>query len=146
MTGRIFVDTNVLVYARDGSNLGKQREAFRWLEHLWHSNQGRISVQVLQEYYVTVTRKLDPGMDRTAARRDVRNLIAWNPIQADEAILEKAWALEDRFELTWWDALIVSAAQALNCRYLLTEDFQDGQVFDRIEAVNPFSHEPSSLV
>ena len=72
MTGEVFVDTNVLVYARDASEPIKQRRAALWVEHLWATRSGRTGVQVLNEYYVTVTRKLQPGMPRLQARADVR--------------------------------------------------------------------------
>jgi predicted nucleic acid-binding protein len=71
-----FVDTNVLVYARDASEGAKQVSAQRWLEYLWRSRRGRLSHQVLDEYYVLVTEKLKPGLDREQARADVRNLMA----------------------------------------------------------------------
>ncbi|MBI4539827.1 MAG: hypothetical protein HY704_10010 [Gemmatimonadetes bacterium] len=79
MTGLVFVDTNILVYSRDASEPEKQPRAMEWLELLWRSRRGRISVQVLEEYYVTVTGKLKPGMDRAVARSDVRAFEAWKP-------------------------------------------------------------------
>lgn len=142
MSESVFVDTNVLVYARDASEPEKQKAAAGWMEFLWRSRAGRASMQVLHEFYVTVTQKLQPGMDREAARKDVRNLLAWNPALPDAALLETAWSLQDRYGLSWWDALIVSAAQALECRYLLTEDLQDGQEFDELKVIHPFLHDP----
>lgn len=137
-----FVDTNVLVYARDTSEPGKQPAAQAWMEHLWNSETGRTSTQVLNEYYVTVTRKLSPGLDRAAARNDIRDLQAWRPSVIDHHTVTTAWDLEDRYSLSWWDSLIVASAMELGCGRLLTEDLQDGQQFDQLEVTNPFRHAP----
>ncbi|MDT8451000.1 MAG: PIN domain-containing protein [Wenzhouxiangellaceae bacterium] len=139
---RVFVDTNVLVYARDASEPSKQPQAAEWMASLWRSKRGRLSTQVLSEYYQTVTRKLDPGLDRETARADVEDLMRWNPTPIDDDTLAGAWMLEDRFALSWWDALIVAAARQNGCRHLLSEDLQHGQVFDDVEVVNPFSAAP----
>jgi len=140
----LFVDTNVLVYARDARNQDKHEHALRWVEHLWKNRTGRLSVQVLNEFYVTVTRKLDPGMTARAARADVRNLFAWRPLALGPEILEGAWDVETRFRLSFWDALIVAAAKAAGCDRLLSEDFTDGRDFDGVHVVSPFTHEPES--
>jgi predicted nucleic acid-binding protein len=145
MTEKIFVDSNVLAYARDASEREKQPRAIEWMEHLWRSKAGRVSVQVLQEFYVTVTRKLKPGLAPEAARADVRELMAWHPTTLDARILEGAFEAEDRHRLSFWDALIVSAARAGACDYLLTEDLQDGQSFDGLVVIDPFRNKPESL-
>ena len=106
MTGPFFVDTNILVYARDESESEKQPQARQWLEFLWKTHQGRISTQVLQEYYQMVTRRLRPGLQRDIAREDIRDLMSWRPIAVDRQVMEQAWAEEDRFQLSWPDALI----------------------------------------
>ena len=138
-----FVDTNVLVYARDSFEADKQSLAATWMEHLWLTRTGRTSVQVLNEYYVTVTRKLSPGLDPAAARDDVRDLGAWRPIAANQATIVMAWDLEDRFSLSWWDSLIVASAIELGCDRLLTEDLQDGQNFGGLVVTSPFQHDPA---
>ena len=74
MTDKVFVDTNVLVYSRDASEPRKQKQAMAWMAELWESQAGRLSFQVLQEFYVTVTEKLQPGMEPQSARDDVRSL------------------------------------------------------------------------
>jgi len=145
MSAPVFVDTNVLVYARDASAGEKQAAAHRWMDHLWRSRDGRLSFQVLAEFYVTVTLKLRPGMDATAARRDVSALNAWRPMPIDAAVMEGAWLIQDRYALPWWDALIVSAAQAAECPYLLSEDFQDGQDLGGVRVVNPFTLAPTQI-
>jgi len=142
MTETYFVDTNVLVYARDLSEDAKQPLAQRWLEHLWRSRTGRVSVQVLQEYYQVVTRRLKPGLPAADARQDVRDLQLWHPQTIDAAVIERAWDLEDRFQLSWWDALIVGACQTAGCPYLLSEDLQSGQLLGTVEVVDPFRTAP----
>lgn len=142
MTARVFVDTNVLVYQLDQREPDKQVQARSWMDHLWDTQTGRTSFQVLQEFYVTVTRKLDPGLNPEAARKIVRALWAWRPVAVDERIFIAAWGLQDRFQLSWWDALIVSAARSAGCPYLLTEDLQHGQDLDGVRVVNPFKLSP----
>lgn len=146
MTAPIFVDTNILVYARDAGAGDKQVRAGEWMTLIWQSGRGRLSVQVLQEFYVILTRKLRPGLPPAEARAEVRALLPWQPLEIGPGILEGAWSLQDRFALSWWDALIVGAAHATRCRYLLTGDLQDGQDLDGLLVVNPFRHPPDSLV
>jgi predicted nucleic acid-binding protein len=145
MNGPIFVDTNVLVYAVDSSEPTKQPMAREWLRHLWQTGRGRLSVQVLNEYYWTVTGKLKPGRNPEWARSDVRSFLAWRPIALTDALIEGAWTAQDRFGFSFWDALIVAAARALRCDQLLTEDLQDGQSLDGLEVLNPFSNRPHHL-
>jgi len=88
MGATCFVGTNVLVYARDASEPEKQPLAIEWMAALWERRAGRLSHQVLHAYYVTVTRRLQPGLGRDAARGGVRALLAWHPIPADQRVLE----------------------------------------------------------
>jgi predicted nucleic acid-binding protein len=146
MTARVFVDTNVLVYARDRTDEEKHRRAMAWVAALWQERAGRLSWQVVQEYYVTVTRKLDPPRDRSDAREDVTSLVTWRPIPIGLPTIDVAWGIEDRFGLSWWDALIVAAAQIGECAYLLSEDLQDGQDFEGVTVISPFSKSPSEIL
>jgi predicted nucleic acid-binding protein len=146
MAGEVFVDTNVVVYSRDLAEADKHEKAVAWMTHLWNTRQGRLSYQVLQEFYVTVTEKLDPGLDREAARRVVRSLLPWRPIPIDGQVLEGAWHMQDRHRLSWWDALIAAAAEVAECPYLLTEDLQDGAMLGTVRVVNPFRVSPETLI
>jgi predicted nucleic acid-binding protein len=141
----VFVDTNVLVYARDASEPEKQPQAAAWIDHLWRTRTARLSFQVLQEYYAATTRKLKPGLTPEQARADVRDLLAWRPVPAGGDLLEAGWWLEDRFGLSCWDALIVAAARTAGCEYLLTEDLQHGAEFEGLRVVNPFRAAAGSL-
>lgn len=143
MTATIFVDTNVLIYAVDEADPAKQAAAQRWMEQLWRSRRGRLSFQVLQEFYSKVTRK-DPDA-RAEVRAEIRGLMAWQPVVIDAALLDRAWKIQDRYRLSFWDSAIVAAAKAASCRYLLTEDLQADQDLDGIMVINPFLRDPSEL-
>ena len=84
-----------------------------------------------------LTRRLN--FDSAKARQIVEALSVWEPVQIDLAILRRAWLVEERFRLSWWDALIVAAAPAAECAVLLTEDLQDGQLLDTLRVVDPFA-------
>ena len=142
----VFVDTTVLVYARDLSEPDKQPLAMGWIDHLWDTGEGRLTVQVLNELYVTLTRKLAPGLSAAEARADVVDLSAWQPIDLTTEVVGMAWEIEDRFGLSYWDAMIVAAAQASGAAHLLTEDLQAGQDFDGVVVVDPFQTAPADLV
>lgn len=141
----LFVDTDVLVYFRDSSEPAKQQRAREWLTYASARREARTSVQVLHEFYVVVTRKLRVPLAASDARRDVRDYLAWRPLALDEALAQEAWDVEDRYQLSFWDCLVVAAARRTGCQYLLTEDLQDGQDFEGTEVVNPFAHIPSEL-
>ena len=138
----VFVDTNVLVYLRDSRDPERQRKAAEWLGHLWESRLGRLSVQVLHEYYVTVTSKLDPGLPTEEAREDILALGAWSPLPLTPESAEKAWDTQDRWGFSFWDSLIVASAQAQRCGTLLTEDLSHDQDLDGLRVVSPFVETP----
>jgi len=143
MTAPIFVDTNVLIYALDEADLRKHQAARVWRAELWKTGRGRISYQVLEEFYVKVTQKWPSA--RGQARAEVRDLLAWRPVAVNAALLEQGWRIQDRYRLSYWDALIVAAARAASCRYLLTEDLQADQDLDGVVVVNPFLRGPATL-
>lgn len=143
MSALVFVDTNVFLYALDKADLKKQEAAQAWRMELWKCRRGRISFQVLQEFYVKATHKW-PSV-RQEARSEVRDLLAWRPVAIDDGILEEGWQIQDRYQLSFWDALIVAAAKSASCSFLLTEDLQADQDFDGLVVVNPFLRDPSSL-
>ena len=146
MTERLFVDTNVLLYHWDGTEPAKQRRASEWLSALWGGRNGRLSIQVLTEFYVIATQKLRPALEPETAQRYVRTLFEWEPVTLTEPVLEAAWHVQGRYQLSWWDALIVAAAQRTGCRTLLSEDFQEGQQFEQLTVANPFHASPPSGV
>lgn len=139
MTALVFVDANVFVCARDPRDPAKQRRAADWIEALWNERTGRTSTQALTEYYVTLTRKLRPAVAPDDAWDDVRSLLAWRPQPIDESLLPHARETERRHRLSWWDSMIVAAAQLQDCSLLLSEDLHDGTVFGSVTVRNPFS-------
>lgn len=143
MTANVFVDTNVLLYALDQANAKKQVAARAWRAELWSNKRGRVSVQVLQEFYANVLRKWPSARDE--ARAEIQNLVAWHPLPMDSELLVRSWKFQDRYQLSFWDALIVAAAKSSACQYLLTEDLQPGQDFDGVIVVNPFMRDPASI-
>lgn len=146
MSDNIFVDTNVLVYSRDASEPQKQPLAITWMKYLWETRTGRLSFQVLQEFYMTVVFKLEPGLKPENARKDVRSFFAWQPLSVESRVVEGAWGIQDRFRLSWWDALIVCAAQVMGCSYLLTENLQENQKLGDLRVINPFYISPESFL
>lgn len=144
MTAPVFVDSNVLIYAVDQGDPKKHDLAKVWRAELWKSRRGRISFQVLQEFYANVTRKWPAA--REQAQAEIRNLLAWRPVVIDEQILEAGWRIQEGHKISFWDALIVAAAKSSSCRYLLTEDLQPDQDFDGVIAVNPFRTDVSEIL
>lgn len=139
MTAPVFVDANVFVYRRDPLEPRKQQRASEWITHLWRSNLGRTSMQVLSELYVTLTRKFSARVGAEDAWEDVHALLAWRPQPIDEALVVRAREVERRYKLSWWDSMVVAAAQLQDCAVLLTEDLQDGMVFGTVAVRSPFS-------
>lgn len=144
--GTIFVDTNVLVYARDRTDEDKHLRATEWMAALWDSGMGRLSWQVLHEYYVTMTVKLDLPRSSEETREDVLALTGWRPLPVDGPVVECAWDVQDRYRFSWWDSLIVAAALHIGAVHLLTEDLQDGQEVDGLRILDPFRHQPDAVV
>jgi len=141
MTGEpTFVDTNVLVYAYDADAGDKHHMAKTRLEALWHDETGMVSTQVLQELYVTVTRKLRRPMSRPAAREVVATYRAWPVHRPEVDDLVAASELEEAHRLSFWDALIVVSARRSGARILLTEDLQESRRFDGLLVVSPFGN------
>lgn len=138
MSDNVFVDTNILLYSRDASEPGKQALASARLDELWETRTGRLSVQVLNEYFVNVTRKLDPGLSLVEAWDDIEALSAWDPLPIDMAVLSRAFNVNQRYGLSWWDSMIVAAADASGCSLILSEDLSDGANYFGITVENPF--------
>jgi predicted nucleic acid-binding protein len=139
MTALVFVDTNIFVYARESGDPVRRGRAREWLEMLWRDLRGRTSVQVLNEYYSLLTHRAKFRVNRDIAWDDVQELLKWNPQALDAGVLERAWAVEARHRLNWWDCLIVAAAQAQGCALLLTEDLQDNANYGGVVVRNPFT-------
>ena len=136
MSGRVFLDTNVLVYLFDRSAPGKRAVAARLLEE--RADEIVLSTQVLQEFYVAVTRKLGKPLTEAEAEAAVRHLSALAVVVVDSEIILAAVVLSRRHRIAFWDALIVEAALSRGCTTLLSEDLQDGRRFGALAIENPF--------
>jgi predicted nucleic acid-binding protein len=134
----VFVDAGVLLSADDGADLVRYQRARDWLRVLWTRRLGRLSHQVLTEYYAIATQKLAPPVPQGDARAEVRRYQHWKPWVIDHQTVETAWAVEARFQVPWWSALIVAAAQHQGCRFVLTEGLAHGLQIDSVQILNPF--------
>ena len=141
----VFVDTGVLIRSEDGADAARQAQAIAWLQVLWQRRLGRVSSQVLNEFYEQVTRHSQPPMPAGDARAEVRRYQRWQPWQIDHATVESAWSIESRFGHRYADALVLAAAQAQGCRWLLSEALPHGQQIDRVQVLNPFLVGPEAL-
>jgi predicted nucleic acid-binding protein len=142
MTEKYFVDTNVWVYARDASEPRKRERAIDWLTMLSGRRRACLSVQVVNEFYAVLRTKFADRISLDDARRETQALLDLAPLPLESALVLRAWSLQDRFSLSWWDSLIIAAAQAQECTLVLSEDLQDGQEIDGLRIANPFKHEP----
>lgn len=133
-----FVDTNIFLYAYDISDPTKQKQAAELIKKLWDSRCGCISIQVLQELYVNLTRKIPHPMNPDEAKQIIIDLKSWKHHVPEYKSLEKAIDIESTFRLSFWDAMILSSAQQMQCSILWTEDFNTGQNYDGIVVKNPF--------
>ena len=145
MSTLVFLDTNVLIYGVDDRDVVKRDGARRWLAALWQRRCGRLSTQVLNEFYVNVRRKFTAAVSGGDARAEIRRYQLWQPWVIDHATVESAWAVESRYGVHYWDALMVAAAQQQGCTMLLTEDLQHDQELDGVRIVNPFLVGPELL-
>ena len=139
MIAPVFGDANVLIYAVDAREVHKRLRAADWMARLWSERSGRTSILVLSEYYVTVTRKLRPAVSTDGAWNDVKALLAWQPQAIDQALLQRAREIEQRHRLSWWDSMVVAAAQLQDCAVLLTEDLPDGAAYGSVTVRSPFT-------
>lgn len=135
---RQFIDTNVLVYAHDRSAGKKYERARKLLTNLWESRQGCISIQVLQEFYVTVVQKIAKPILTDKAARIITDLKEWNVHIPDVNDILYAIDIQQRNKLSFWDSLIICSAKKLNCDVIWSEDLNHGQYYEEIVVMNPF--------
>lgn len=137
MSGVVFVDTNILIYAHDADAGSKRARAEAILRELWDSGAGRLSVQVLQEFYVNATRKLVTPVAQMSAREVVSSYGAWvrEPTTADT--VTRAIDVAALAQISFWDALIVAAAEQAQATQIYSEDLNAGQAIAGIKIVNP---------
>lgn len=132
---QIFVDTNILVYAHDQDARKKHLLARSKIEELWHKELlPAISVQVLQEFYVNLTKR---KVAFQQARETVENYFVWDVIDNDKRLFQESLQLQEKYKLSYWDSLILAAAKMAKAAILWSEDFNEGQIYEGIKVVNP---------
>jgi len=137
MNGRTFVDTNVLIYAHDVDANAKHAIAKEFLRELWSERTGVLSMQVLQEFYVNVTRKIASPMSEDSARSVVSSYAPWC-VETTPAEIFAAFRIEDESRIGFWDALIISSAVKSGATRIFSEDLNAGQRIAGIVIENPF--------
>ena len=137
MSDRYFVDTNILMYAHDTSAGEKHERAKALVEELWRDRTGAVSTQVLQELAVNLRKKARRPLDAKATRDIIADYLTWQVIvNGGESILE-ALDIEARYQISFWDALVVNAAQLSGAEVLYSEDLSDRQAYGSVRVVNP---------
>jgi len=140
MNGRQFVDTNILIYAHDMDAGQKHERAASIVKTLWEQGTGVISVQVLQEFYVNVTRKIPEPLTPGQARGLVGAYGAWQVEVPTPETVVMASEIQERNQLSFWDAMILATALESGAEILLTEDLNHGQILEGVRIENPFLH------
>lgn len=141
MTARTFVDSNIFLYAFDVHAGWKHEVCNKVLVDLWDVGGGIISTQVMQEFYNNATRKLVPALTFEAARAELKLYETWEVVQVSPAMIQAASEIQERHVLSFWDSLIVAAAQYANASVLLSEDLNHGQVIGGVEIQNPLRNQ-----
>ncbi len=137
---RGFVDSNVLIYAHDRAAGDRSARARELVDQLWSSRRGAISVQVLQEFFVNLTRSVPVS----EVERLVSDYASWRVHEPTSRDVIEAIAIHRRSKISFWDAMIVRSASALDCDVLYTEDLNDGRSYEGVRAENPFDYRLAS--
>jgi predicted nucleic acid-binding protein len=138
MTAPTFVDSNLLIYVHDLDAGSKHLRAAVKITELWNNGYGMLSTQVLQEFYVNVTQKIKRPITRAAAREVVRDFIPWVRSPLTGATVVRASEIGEVWQISFWDAMILAAAEQSGAAILLTEDLTDGQIIAGVRIQNPF--------
>ena len=134
----LFLDTNILVYAYDRSAGNKHTVSFQLMEGCWVNANGCLSIQVLQEFYVCVTRKIASPLDYQVARQIVADLANWRLHSPEASDLLQAIDFQHSYHLSFWDAMVLQSATRLGCKQLFSEDLNHGQTYGEVKVINPF--------
>ena len=139
MNGKFFLDTNILVYAYDQGEPNRQQIAQRLLLDGIKSDSAVISTQVLGEFFVTMTHKIEKKLSPKIAQKEIELLRVLSLVEIDYEMVVKAIEIHSESQISYWDALIITAAKRAKCSVLYTEDLNDGQEINGVRIVNPFS-------
>lgn len=138
MIDKSSVDTNVLIYAYNLDAGRKHTVAANILRELWLNANGAISTQVLQEFYVNVTKKIPKPLKPLEARVIISRYVVWHVEEITLESIIRASELQERYQLSFWDSLIVVAASKSTAKILLSEDLNHGQIIEGVKVINPF--------
>jgi predicted nucleic acid-binding protein len=136
MMSKTFIDTNILIYCLDQADTVKQAQARDLLKSLQGSRSGVLSTQVFQEIFVVATSKL--GVEPLLAKKIISSLANFETVTIDLPLIKRAIDISVADNISFWDALIVSAAAAAQCKTIWTEDLNHGQLINRVKIENPF--------
>jgi len=137
MSDRFFVDTNILLYAHDSGTGIKHERARDLMDRLWSLRQGVLSTQVLQEFAISLRRKISPPLSTRETREWITQYMRWEVVVNTSRSILNALEIEERYQISFWDALIVQAAESAGAETLYTEDLSDGQSYGTVRVVNP---------
>ena len=140
---KVFFDTNILVYVFDKDEPAKATIARHWLREVGNQGNLILSTQVLQEFYVAVTKSMNPKMPHLQAAELVNGFAEFPLVQVDKLLIAKAMQRHRTREFSFWDSLIIEAALQANCGTLLSEDMQDGRIIHGLTIFNPFKTNPT---
>lgn len=138
MSGNVFLDTNILIYAHDLDAGNKHHIAQKVVKDLWEKRSGVLSTQVLQEFYINVTKKILNPILPLEAREIIRSYICWEIKENHPMSVIRASEIEEKYHISFWDALVVVAAYEAKVDKILTEDLNSGQIIEGILIENPF--------
>ena len=133
-----FVDTNILIYVYDSSSSEKKRIASQLMLALWENRTGCLSIQVLQEFFVNITRKVPNPISNETASEIIRDLAVWKVHSPETNDILSAIELQRENQLSFWDAMILQSAIATGCKVLWSEDLSNGQIIQGVQIRNPF--------
>jgi predicted nucleic acid-binding protein len=133
-----FVDTNILVYAYDTSTGEKRQKAKPLITDLWHDRNGCVSLQVLQELHVTLTHKIPRPIDLDTSYQIIQDLTAWQVYMPDAQDVISAIRIQEKYMLSFWEAMIVRSAQQTGCKILWSEDLTHEAEYEGVKVLNPF--------
>ena len=135
---KIFIDTNIIIYAYDVTAGKKHKTAGNIMSDLWNSGLGVISTQVLQEFFVNVVQKIPKPIDKQQAREIVRDFLKWHVVVNTGDSIVEAIDICLKFGYSFWDSMIIEAAIKGGAAVIISEDLQDGQVVSGVTIRNPF--------
>jgi predicted nucleic acid-binding protein len=143
---KIFLDTNVLIYAYDVSAGKKHERAKTIMMDLWNSGRGIVSTQILEEFFVNITKKVSKPLEIKSAKEIIKDLLEWEVVIIDGESLLEAIEIHVRYKYSFWDSMVLQAAQKGGASWLLSEDLLDGQTVNGLKIKNSFAHSTLSFL